>query len=261
MADANDRLDAELLVSLARQASALALTFFGRDPRSWTKNANSPVSEADIAVDRLLHDGLRAARPSYGWLSEETTDTTARLSAEQLFIVDPIDGTRSFLEGRADWTVSLAIVRKGRPVAACVVAPVAQQLFSAALGFGAFEGELRLTSSQVFDAARAKVGSPKARVGVVLPPFGETVPRIGSLALRLTRVASGALDAAFAGPGSKDWDIAAADLLIHEAGGRLSDFRGTLPLYNRVDPTHSALVAAGSALHSILLACETAEIL
>lgn len=253
MAGDDDQADARLLEAFGQKAAALALRYYGRDPKSWTKGANSPVSEADIAVDRLLHDGLRGERPHYGWLSEETTDNHERLSVRRLFVIDPIDGTRAFLDHREDWTVSLAIVEAGRPVAACLIAPVSGEVFTAVRGKGAYRGNARLEASTVSAPQAAKVASPKAKVGVVLPEFAQTVPRIASLALRLTRVASSELDAAFAGPGAKDWDIAAADLIVREAGGRFSEFSGTEPIYNRRDPAHGALLAAGPTLHDVLL--------
>ena len=91
--------DLDLLVAAAREAGALALTYFGQDPRSWPKGATSIVSEADFAVDRLLAERLLAARPDYGWLSEETADNPDRLARWRVFVVDPIDGTRAFLAG------------------------------------------------------------------------------------------------------------------------------------------------------------------
>ena len=260
MAGAEDRADADLLRELARDAAALALTFFGHSPKSWTKDQESPVSEADIALDRLLHDRLRAARPDYGWLSEETADSAQRLSAQRLFVIDPIDGTRSFLEGRPDWTVSLAVVELGRPVAACLIAPVSGQTLWAARGWGAHGPQGQLAVSATETAAAAKVASAKAKVGFDLPPFGGVVPRIASLALRLASVATAELDAAFAGPGAKDWDIAAADLLVSEAGGRLSDFYGQDPIYNRPEPQHGPLLACGPKLHEILLTARAAAL-
>src|SRR5712664_1853384 len=115
--------DLDLLVAAAREAAALALTFFGQDPRSWAKGATSIVSEADFALDRLLAERLRTARPDYGWLSEETADNPERLDRRRVFVVDPIDGTRAFLSGRSEWCVSLAVVADGRPVVAVLLAP------------------------------------------------------------------------------------------------------------------------------------------
>ena len=129
--------DLDLLVTAAREAGDLALRFFGRDPQSWAKGLTSIVSEADFAVDRLLADRLTPARPDYGWLSEETADSPDRLARRRIFVVDPIDGTRAFLSGRAEWCISLAIVEDGRPIAAALYAPVIGALFRAIAGGGA----------------------------------------------------------------------------------------------------------------------------
>eukprot|EP00873_Tetraselmis_striata_P032564 jgi/Tetstr1/452828/TSEL_039864.t1 len=91
--------DIKLLKSAAVHAGIIALGFFRTDMRTWTKNITSPVSEADIAVDNFLSGALRAARPDYGWLSEETADSPARLDHQRIFIVDPIDGTRGYIRG------------------------------------------------------------------------------------------------------------------------------------------------------------------
>ena len=88
------------------------MTFFRNSPNAWSKTGGSPVTEADVAVDEYLRVKLLAERPDYGWLSEETADDPARLSRETIFVVDPIDGTRGFIEGDDRWCVSLALVRR-----------------------------------------------------------------------------------------------------------------------------------------------------
>jgi myo-inositol-1(or 4)-monophosphatase len=93
-------------------AAKLALAFYRHSPQVWEKEGGSPVSEADYAVDKRLGEILLEARPDYGWLSEETADNDARLGRERVFVVDPIDGTRAFLIGSKEWTISLAVVKK-----------------------------------------------------------------------------------------------------------------------------------------------------
>jgi myo-inositol-1(or 4)-monophosphatase len=131
------RTDLELLRSTAVAAGIIATSFFRRDIKSWHKDNASPVSEADIMVDRYLASALLQARPDYGWLSEETVDHPSRLNCERVFVVDPIDGTRGFLRGEDSWTVSLAVVENGVPVAGVVYAPVRDELYDAASGEGA----------------------------------------------------------------------------------------------------------------------------
>ena len=106
--------------------------------KKWDKDEGAgPVTEADLAVNAYLEDTLQAARPDYGWLSEETEDSEARLKKSRAFVIDPIDGTRSFIEGSTTWAHSIAVVEDGRPIAAVVYLPLRQKLYSAALGQGA----------------------------------------------------------------------------------------------------------------------------
>ena len=246
---------AERLAACVRQAGALALSMFGVPLKSWTKGASSPVSEADMAVDALLRDGLKAAAPDVAWLSEESTDDPVRLKAPRVWIVDPIDGTRGYIAGLTDWCVSAALVENGRPVVACLFAPVSDEFFMAVVGSGATRNGAAIAASPGAGLADVRFAGPKnflERLGTVAPPFTIT-PRLHSLALRLARVAQGDIDAAIAGGNSHDWDLAAADLLVHEAGGALSPFSGEPLCYNRPVPRHGMLVAAGRERHAALL--------
>jgi myo-inositol-1(or 4)-monophosphatase len=242
------------LASAVREAGALALRTFRRDPTSWIKGVSSPVSEADIAVDALLRERLLSMRDA-GWLSEETEDDPARLRREEVWVVDPIDGTRAYLAGLPDWAVSAALVRAGRPVVAALYAPVSDELFLSVAGQGATLNGAPIAASAGHDMAGATFSGAKRRLDslAALEPRIATAPRIPSLALRLARVATGALDGTFVAPNSCDWDLAAADLLVHEAGGLVTTLAGESLLYNRPDPVHGALVAAGRARHARLI--------
>jgi myo-inositol-1(or 4)-monophosphatase len=250
---------AEITAQLAecvREAGALALGKFRSQFKSWTKGASSPVSEVDIAVDELLREKLCRIDPRYGWLSEESVDDPARCDAERVWIVDPIDGTRAFIAGLTDWAVSAALVEGSRPIAAALFAPAENTFYLATAGGGATRDGRRLKLDGLADLAGARITGPKRRVDAVAGFATGVVPvgRINSLALRIARVADGTVDVAFAGGNSHDWDLAAADLIVQEAGGVLSDFAGRLVTYNRPDPVHAALVAAGGARHAALVA-------
>ena len=244
--------DAALLTETVREAGALARSMFRTELKKWIKGASSPVSEADIAVNDLLEARLRAATPSYGWLSEESADDASRLSKALVWVVDPIDGTRNYLGGHDDWCVSVALVEHGAPVLAAVYAPTSEEFFFAMRGRGTtLNGvPVRATPGDEFDFTR--VAGPKPQVERLKPSLGVSKlhPRIGSLALRLCRVAHGALDAAFAGGNSHDWDLAAADLIVQEADGSMTALKGDAILYNREDVTHGVLVAAGRDRHA-----------
>jgi myo-inositol-1(or 4)-monophosphatase len=237
-----------------REAGALALSMFQKPLNNWTKGeAQSPVSDADIAVDNLLRERLHDSH--IAWLSEESVDDPVRLEARYVWVVDPIDGTRAYIGGLPDWSVSAALVENGRPVAACLFAPVSDEFFSAIAGAGATRNGAAIAVSNGTDLAQARIAGPKRlleRLQAVSPPF-TVMPRTHSLALRLARVAEGTFEAAFAGGNSHDWDLAAADLLVHEAGGALSPFGGGSVTYNCPVPRHGMLVAAGNARHAALL--------
>jgi myo-inositol-1(or 4)-monophosphatase len=244
-----------LLARAVREAGALALRKFGTSFRSWTKNQSSPVSEVDIEVDEFLHRRLAGYDSSYGWLSEETADNPLRLDAHRVWIVDPIDGTRGFIAGLADWTVVAALVEAGRPISAAVYAPVDDQLFLAEAGGGTTLNGLPVAvrAGDALEGARANGAKRRLEALAAVVPGIEIIPRVSSLALRLARVAEGRLDIVLSGGQSHDWDLAASDLLVHEAGGVLSDMDGRRLVYNRPEPVHGALMAAGRERHAALL--------
>jgi myo-inositol-1(or 4)-monophosphatase len=237
-----------------REAGALALGRFRQPIKTWIKGKSSPVSEIDIAVDLFLRERLMAMAPRYGWLSEESVDDHARLEARHVWIVDPIDGTRAYIAGGIDWTISAALVEDGRPVLAAVFAPASDEMFLARARAGATCNGIPITVSAGETLEGARIAGPQRRLDDLArqQPKIDRVPKIRSLALRIARVAQGKIDVALAGGNGCDWDLAAADLLVHEAKGVLTTVAGKQLTYNRPDPVHGALVAAASARHGIV---------
>jgi myo-inositol-1(or 4)-monophosphatase len=246
--------DLALLQSTVREAGEIALGFFRGGNRVWMKDGNSPVSEADIAVDNHLRETLTAARPAYGWLSEETEADASRLERDLVFVVDPIDGTRGFIEGNPHWCICAAIVSAGRPVAGVVHCPALGRSFAAATGKGAQingmpivpdaeGGILRLTGSRRLND----------ELNRLYPGRFTILPYVPSLAYRLVLVATGEIDGAFARSGSHDWDLAAAEVILSEAGGTMTSERGEMLAYNGTHSRNPALVAAGPGRHAALL--------
>lgn len=243
--------DLALIVEAARAAGAVALSFFRNDPRRWTKDGASPVSEADIAADDLLRTRLTAARPGYGWLSEETADDLGRLDRERVFVVDPIDGTRAFLAGEEQWVVSVAVVEAGRPLVGVLVQPTAGREWTATLGGGAYRDGARVAVAARGEGP-ARVAGPRKFMASHPARHLTSAGFVPSLALRIARVADGSAEGAFATARAHDWDLAAADLLVHEAGGRLTTADGSEVRYNARVPRHPPLVAASAARHAEL---------
>jgi myo-inositol-1(or 4)-monophosphatase len=247
--------DVALLTETVREAGALALSLFRTELKNWTKGASSPVSEADIAVNDLIETRLRRATPDYGWLSEESVDDEQRLDRQRVWIVDPIDGTRGYLAGREDWCVSVALVENTTPVLAAVFAPASGEFFFAARGQGAARNDAAVHATTGTEMDFSRVAGPKPLVERLSRSSDDITlhPRIGSLALRLCRVAEGRLDAAFAGGQSRDWDLAAANLIVQEANGSMTALSGDRILYNRREVTHGVLVAAGRDRHASII--------
>lgn len=244
------------LEAVVREAGALARLTSHRPFKRWTKGPdNSPVTEGDIAVNELLRERLPQLAPAAGWVSEETEDVPSVHAGSSTWIVDPIDGTRAYIAGRPDWTISVALVNDGLPVLAALYAPVSEEMFLAVRGQGATLNDDPITAQESADLDGARLTGPKATLQRIagLSPRVVPQPKIHSLALRFARVAQGELDAAFASRGAHDWDLAAAGLLVHEAGGVMTDFAGRPLNYNQPRAVHGALLAAGRARHETLL--------
>jgi myo-inositol-1(or 4)-monophosphatase len=244
----------------ARQAGAMALAFFRpgekTSARLWTKDRGSPVTEADIAVDDFLKERLSRLLPEAGWLSEETADHPDRLACGLVWIVDPIDGTRAFMGGHRDWSVAIALLVEGHPLLGVVHAPAHGRFYEAAAGAGARVNGSAIRVSPREHIAGARVAGPKPLVDSFEARVGERIARlerIPSLALRLARVAEGAVEIGLVSSDSRDWDLAAADLILREAGGRVTDLAGNPLVYNRADPVHGELAAAGAPLHPLVI--------
>lgn len=252
-----DRDDLTLMVEAAREAGAIAKHFFENAPEIWEKpDGQGPVTEADIAVDRMLRRDLREARRGYGWLSEETEDDLDRLRADRVFIVDPIDGTRAFIEGSPTWALSLAVATKGRITAAAVYLPMSDKMYTAVAGEGAalndepiqashrtqLTGATVLANKRAFDAWHWK----NAKAPDVKRNFRS------SLAYRMALIAQGRFDAMLTLRATWEWDVAAGALLIEEAGGKVTDKTGAPLVFNREEPQLAGVVGSGLDIHSDL---------
>jgi myo-inositol-1(or 4)-monophosphatase len=247
--------DLALITAAAEEAAAIAMRYFRKGPEVWMKGGTSPVTEADLAVDAFLRGTLTRERPDYGWLSEETADTADRLAARRTFVVDPIDGTRAFVDGRDVWCISIAVVEEGRPLAGVLDCPARGEVFAATAGGGA-------TKNGEATAVRARqdtprVAGPKPIIDAMqkgYPAQLERHPYIPSLAYRLAMLADGRIDGTFVKPDSHDWDLAAADVILAESGGQVLDPRGRTLRYAASDPAHGVLAAGSGTLLDAMVA-------
>lgn len=247
--------DADLLRDTVRKAGALALSHFRTEIQRWTKSDGSPVTAADLAVDKLLRETLTAARPDYGWLSEETADSAERLARRVIWIADPIDGTRSFAKGSDLWCVAVALITDGRPSLSAIYRPVTDELYMAEAGQGATLNGRPVHLADRITLANARIMTNPQTLkklsagGPVTSIPGGDVP----LSLRLAFIAEAKIDAALSANPKHDWDLAAGDLLVHEAGGRVTGIDGRMFTFNRREAQQPSYSAAPAGLHAEIL--------
>lgn len=250
-------LDLALLTEAALAAGEIARRYWRRSPQVWDKPGEGPVTEADIAVNAMLEARLRGARPDYGWLSEESPDNLARQSAQRVFIIDPIDGTRAFIAGEDTFAHSLAVAEGGRVVAGVVYLPVLDRLYTAT----AFGPALR--DGQPI-AASTRAGIEGATLLTTHPNLAPEhwpggVPDLkrsfrASLAYRLCLVAEGRHDGMLTLRDAWEWDIAAGGLIAARAGAVVTDRHGAAIGFNASRPLAPGVLAAAPGLHAALMA-------
>lgn len=246
--------DLSLLTGAAKAAGDIATGFWRQSPEIWEKpDAAGPVSEADIAVNNMLQDQLLSKRPDYGWLSEETQDTPDRLPRKRVFIIDPIDGTRSFIAGERTWAHSLAVAEAGEIIAAVIYLPLHDKLYSARPGNGAHLNGVPIRQSGRAEFENARVLSTKPNFDPSFWPNG--VPDVqrhfrSSLAYRLALVAEGRFDAMITFRDTWEWDVAAGTLIASEAGATVTDRHRARPRFNNPHPALPGLLVASQGVHN-----------
>ena len=209
------------------------------------KAGGSPVTEADRAIDEVLHQIL--PRDGEGWLSEETADDLSRLERRRVWIVDPLDGTREFVEGLPEWCISIGLVEDGVPVAGGIFNPSADLLVLGATGEGVTcNGEAAaLSDRQSLDGAVVLASRSEVRRGEWQRFEGGRyqVKALGSVAYKLALVASGRADVTWTLVPKNEWDVAAGVALVRAAGGRAVALEEPERLFNRESPLLRGLVA------------------
>lgn len=259
-----DSDDLQLIREAAAEAGKIALRYYGNNPEVWLKGGQSPVSEADLAVDRFLQAFLLQARPNYGWISEETATDQQRTGRERAFVVDPIDGTRAFLADDDRWCVSIAVIDQGKPRCGVLDVPVRKEVLSAVSGQGAFQNGTPVAAQLPADGRSYPVAMSRSHFNDLPEGFRSKTafsPYVPSLAYRIAMVGRGELAGTFVRGGAHDWDLAAADLLLSEAGGRLLTLEGQALSYGAAGGavagqkpfSHDVLVAAVAGFEEEML--------
>lgn len=252
---AAEEVELEETVALTRAAGAIAMRHFRRTHQAWEKAPGDIVTEADLEIDRFLRE--RLPRGGAAWLSEESADAPTRLEAARVWIVDPIDGTRSYAGGREEFAISVALLERNRIALGVVLNPATDELFTVAGdGPARLGGEIvHIRPWRAGDALTLLVSGREARTAGFERHFAHARVRgLGSLAYRLALVAAGRADGLVSLRRVADWDLAAGARMVEAAGGVVTDRHGERLVYNRPRPVHDGLVVGAPALHRELLA-------
>lgn len=247
--------DLALLIRAAKEAGEIAMRYWRNAPKAWDKPDGGPVTEADMAVNAHLETVLRAERPAYGWLSEESADNADRLAAADVFIIDPIDGTRAFIAGERPFAIALAVAHQGQITAAVVWLPALDKLYTATADGPATLNGMPIAPGPCADAdgARVLTGRPSLAPENWHGPAPELDRHFRpSLAYRLCLVADGSFDGVLSFRPCWEWDIAAGALICARAGAIATAPRSQPLIFNAADPRSPGLWAAAPGLHGLL---------
>ncbi|HEV7590678.1 MAG TPA: 3'(2'),5'-bisphosphate nucleotidase CysQ [Longimicrobium sp.] len=252
--------DLELALRAVRAAGDAVLPAFRAGQEVRYKAPDQPVTDADLAANRILHKILLGGRPEYGWLSEETKDTPERLSKARLWVVDPIDGTNSFVEGYPEFAISVGLVDRGRAVVGVVLNPATGEMYHAIDGGGAFLNGARIRVSNTDEAsavrriAASRWEMSRGELDHFLSPW--RVSPLGSTAYKMAKVADGSVDVFVSAGPKNEWDVAGAAVIVAEAGGRVTGPAGGELRYNQPDPAWRGIVASNGLLHDAVLSMD-----
>lgn len=213
------------------------------------KKDRSPVTSADLEVNRILYEAMRREFPADGWLSEEGPDHPDRLEKKRVWVIDPIDGTKYFIRGELTYAIAAALVEQGQPVMGVLFNPATGEFFSAVRGRGAcLNGDRIQTKRTVAEPLTVLVHPPSLRQGKLAPfePYANCRP-MGSIAYTLGLVAAGRADACMNFERMNEWDVAAGVLIVEEAGGSVTDSKGLPITFNRADTSVYGILAGSPA--------------
>ncbi|HZJ89859.1 MAG TPA: 3'(2'),5'-bisphosphate nucleotidase CysQ [Bacilli bacterium] len=232
-------------IKAARIAGELIMSYYKKDFAIETKSDNSPVTEADEAADLAIREYLAPKFPTYSFLTEEGVDDLDRLKNSHVFIVDPIDGTRHFINRDGEFTVNIALSVNGEVKVGVIYVPVTEELYYAVKGGGAY----RLTSDNI--AHKIQVNDKTENLTISCSIHHQHVTEIAFIernkdiisntvslgsTLKAIKIAEGEIEMFYRGSrGTKEWDVAASDIIVTEAGGLFINHDGTKIIYNKQD--------------------------
>ena len=256
-ADGNLRRELALARKAARAAGVILRGHWRRGGyQIGSKGKDNPVTQADLEADSTLKRLLHEPFPEYGWLSEETADSETRLKCRRVWIVDPLDGTKEFIQGIPEFCVAVALVEEGHPVLGVTYNPITREMFWSSRGMGCHLNTepVRVTRTRVLHRAKVLASRSETARGEWEVFHGRLkVSPTGSVAYKLALVAAGKGDATFTRSPKSEWDIASGAALLAEAGGTMTDIHGTLIRFNQRQVKVAGMIADNTVLHEQLV--------
>ena len=222
----------------ARNAGKILMKYYQSDNKQIKmKSLDNPVTIADNEADQYLSNFLMGEFPNDGWLSEETVDTKERLNRNRVWIVDPLDGTKEFIEGIPHFSVSIGFVYEGEPVVGVIYNPATDQMFSCQKGKGVYLNGKKVISSQKNQLIESTITVSRSELKRnEWEPFKDkfkSINPVGSVAYKLALVSSGEYDVFATIAPKNEWDICAGDCLVSEAGGVFKTINDKKIIYNQ----------------------------
>src|SRR5262245_17113229 len=246
----------DVAVAAAREAGAAIARYYRGEITAREKGHDNPVTAADLEANAIIHRHVGTAFPDDGWLSEETADSTDRLARARVWVVDPLDGTKEFIQHIPEFCVCIALVEDGRPVVAVEYNPAADRLYLASRGRGTTVNGAPARVSRTGRVADAVVmasrSEDKRGEWDAFKPHCRVI-LTGSVAFKLAELSSGNGDATFTLTPKNEWDICAGSLLVEEAGGRVTGLDGEPLVFNQPSPLRPGMIASNGTLHAGLL--------
>lgn len=246
----------KLVFDAIKHAGIIALDYEKKELKHWYKSKSQPVTDADIKINNYLKDFFQKLTPNFGWLSEESIDDASRLEKKNFWCLDPIDGTRSFIARKPEYTISLALVEKSQPVFGVIYNPRTEEMFSAEKTKGAYCNEKKLKVNNKENLANCNLAisqSEYKKINKYFPYKKSQIITMGSIAYKVALVAKGNIDMALSLTKKSDWDLAAASLILEEAGGIISQKNGDRINYNTKDLSVSSVIASNKIIHKDLV--------
>ena len=234
------------------EAGNIALKFENQNLNLAYKSPSQPVTDADIEINNFLRLFFKKNTPTFGWLSEESDDDMSRFQCDYFWCVDPIDGTRSFINKKPEYTISVALIKKSKPIFGIIYNPRTKELFHAEKNKGAYcnRKKIFVSEKKELEEATLAISTSESKIFEKKNIKKKKLLKIGSIAYKIALVAKGTIDATVSITKKNDWDVAAADLILREAGGVTSELKGNEIVYNSVDLKVSSIISSNKILHN-----------